>query len=154
MSHGRKGELSKSATVPRLRSRPKAVAGKAVSACHDDSSVNFVNTDAWITNVAGKGGLSKAFTPAVAWRLPTKADYEQANANGLRFVLPDAGSRISGAPLSTYEWTASVLTASRANAWIFDSFLGSFFTSFLGSFLGLFLSFLPFLFAAAGWHNH
>lgn len=103
----------------------QAVAGAAVSACHDDGSVNFVNAHASITNTAGKGGLSKASTPAVAWRLPTKADYEQANANGMRFVLPDAGSRLS-APASTYEWTATVLTASRANAWIFDSFLGYF----------------------------
>lgn len=109
----------------------QATAVQAVSACHDDS-VNFVNAHATITNTPGKGALSKASTPAVAWRLPTKGDYEQANANGLRFVMPDSGSNITGAT-STYEWTASVLSAAvpanRTSAWMFDSLLGYFTTS-------------------------
>ena len=103
------------------------VAVQAVAACHDDAA-NFVNTHASISNTAGKGGLSKASTPAVAWRLPTKGDYEQANANGLRFVMPDAGSNITGAA-STYEWTASVQSSARGNAWMYDSFLGYYTTN-------------------------
>lgn len=110
----------------------QATAVQAVSACHDDNSVNFVNAHASITNTPGKGGLSKASTPAVAWRLPTKGDYEQANANGLRFVMPDAGINISGAT-STYEWTASVLSAAvpanRTDSWMFDSLVGYFTTN-------------------------
>lgn len=106
----------------------QAIVGQAVSACHDDNSVNFVNTHASITNTPGKGGLSKGSTPAVAWRLPSKGDYEQANANGLRFVMPDTGANITGAT-STYEWTSSVQSTTRANAWMFDSLLGYFTTN-------------------------
>lgn len=106
----------------------QAVVVQAISACHDDNSVNFINTDASLTNTAGKGALNKSSTPAVAWRLPTRADYQQANNDGMRFVLPDAGSKISGAT-STYEWTSSVLSTSRASAWIFDSYLGYFATN-------------------------
>lgn len=104
----------------------QATAGQAISACFEDNNVNFTNTDAAITNSAnGKGNLGKTSTPAVAWRLPTKADFEQANANGLRYVLPDAGTNILAAT-STYEWTATVLSTDRANAWLFDSYLGYF----------------------------
>lgn len=110
----------------------QAIAGQAFSACHDDNSVNFINAHASITNTPGKGGLSKGSPTAVAWRLPTKGDYEQANANGLRFVMPDTGSNITGAT-STYEWTASVLSAAvpanRTSAWMFDSLLGDFTTN-------------------------
>lgn len=106
----------------------QSIAGLAISACYDDNAVNFNNSHASITNVLGKGGLGKVSTPSVEWRLPSKGDFEQANANGLRYVLPDAGTQILAAT-STYEWTSSVQSTVRANAWIFDSYLGYFSTN-------------------------
>lgn len=55
-----------------------------------------------------KGGMRLATTPAATWRLPTIYDWEQANINGVRFVLPNMGGNF---------WSASIYSASRAYAW-------------------------------------
>ena len=100
----------------------QAVAGMAVSACYEDGSTNFTNAHATITNANGKGGLSLSSTPAIAWRLPTMADYRQADIDGIRYVLPDMGTNADSA--TSYEWSATVLSSNRASAWIFDTYLG------------------------------
>ncbi len=93
-------------------------ATKAISACFEDGGNYFTNTNAAINN-AGKTGLGLSSTPAVAWRLPTIHDYEQAEIDGFRFVMPDMGS--SG----TWEWAASVVSVARNTAWDFDGKYGS-----------------------------
>lgn len=85
--------------------------GQAVSACFEDDGTYFTQTG---TDQLGKGGLSRASSPVVGWRLPTKYDYQQADNNGLRFVVPDVN----------WEWSASVYSVNRVNAWIFDSDVG------------------------------
>lgn len=44
----------------------------------------------------------------IAWRLPTRNDYLQADVNGARFVLPRTNVAV---------WTATVSTVDRENAW-------------------------------------
>ena len=44
----------------------------------------------------------------IAWRLPTRGDYLQADLNGLRFVLPRTDAAV---------WTATVSGTNRENAW-------------------------------------
>lgn len=102
----------------------QATSGQAISACYDDNSTNFINTDAAITNGNGKGGLGKTSSPAVQWRLPSLHDYYQAEIDGIRYVMPDMGNSINGAA-SQNEWTASVLSTSRASAWLFNSYSGA-----------------------------
>lgn len=44
----------------------------------------------------------------IAWRLPTRNDYLQADVNGARFVLPKTTTQV---------WTATVSTVDREKAW-------------------------------------
>lgn len=85
--------------------------GKAISACFEDGESYFTGTDGDIDG-AGKAGLGYSSTPLVAWRLPTIYDYQQANINGLRFVVPDMAAISSVA-----EWSATVRSDSRMRAW-------------------------------------
>jgi hypothetical protein len=92
----------------------------AISACVEASG--FTTTDASIDDL-GKGGLNNAAapsTPKVAWRLPTMYDYMVANHNGIRFVLPDIGPTGNG-----LEWTATLNSSDKSQAWTFDSNTGS-----------------------------
>ena len=89
---------------------------KAISACYEDGENYFTGTDGAIDD-AGKGSLGSASTPAVRWRLPSIYEYEQANINGIRFVLPDSDGN--------YEWSASVVSSLRNLAWIFNGSTGS-----------------------------
>jgi hypothetical protein len=82
--------------------------GQAVSACFEDDGTYFTQAG---TDQLGKGGLSRTSSPVVGWRLPTIYDFQQANINGLRFVVPDVN----------VEWSASVYSLNRGNAWIFYS---------------------------------
>ena len=95
-----------------------APADKAVSACFEDDGTYFTTTDPNLDN-AGKAGLMRASTPSVAWRLPSKYDFQQADNDGFRFVMPDAGPNSSG-----YEWSSSVYSGIRRYAWIFYSIYG------------------------------
>lgn len=94
---------------------------KAVSACFEDGENFFTTNDPKIDN-DGKAGLGYSSTPKVAWRLPNKYDYVQAEADGLRFVLPDNMNRRA---LSA-EWSASVISGGRFYAWFFQSNYGGF----------------------------
>lgn len=62
-----------------------------------------------------KGGLGKKTTPSVIWRLPTIYDFQQANINGIRFVMPDTGAA------GGYEQSSSVYSYFRDYAWQFHS---------------------------------
>lgn len=92
-------------------------AGKAVSACFEDGENHFTTSDPGI-DPGGKAGLGLTSSPKVAWRLPTRYDYQQADINGIRFVLPEMvydGSY-------TVEWSASVYSDSfnRYEGWVFE----------------------------------
>lgn len=86
-----------------------------VSACAELEAVPA--TEAGIFN-AGKGNL--AASDAVYWRLPTLYDFEIAEYNGLRFVLPDAG--VNG---GREEWTATTSSSSSQRAWTYNSSIGT-----------------------------
>lgn len=62
-----------------------------------------------------KGGLQQAGTPSVHWRLPSLNDYETAEYNGIRYILPDIGAQ-GGID----EWTATVVANDRSKAWIYN----------------------------------
>ncbi|OFZ51350.1 MAG: hypothetical protein A2428_06835 [Bdellovibrionales bacterium RIFOXYC1_FULL_54_43] len=64
-----------------------------------------------------KGNMGVGTTPSVKWRLPSRADWMQAEVNGLRFVLPSMG---------TSWWTTTIQAVSRNNAWYFDGTNGFF----------------------------
>ncbi|MGK5083430.1 hypothetical protein WDW37_08990, partial [Bdellovibrionota bacterium FG-1] len=67
-----------------------------------------------------KGGMGNASSPSVRWRLPTLYDYEQANVNGIRFVMPD----MLAVPGWTDEWSASLYAMDRSYAWTFQGGFG------------------------------
>lgn len=70
---------------------------------------------------AGKAGLGLSSTPSVGWRLPTLSDYQQANVDGIRFVLAEMG------PNSwSDEWTATVRSENREYGWLFHATDGAF----------------------------
>jgi hypothetical protein len=89
--------------------------GQAVSACFEDDGTYFTQTDAGIDS-AGKGGLNRTSTPVVGWRNPTKYDYQQADNNGIRFVMPDMGPASLG-----WEWSATVDSNEHEAALCFSS---------------------------------
>lgn len=88
-------------------------ATKAISACFEDGENFFTNTDT-ISNGIDSDGKAGLHSPAVSWRLPTLYDYQQANVDGIRFVMAEMG------PNTWYwEWTASVYSDGRYVSWIF-----------------------------------
>lgn len=92
----------------------------ATSGCYESAS-GFTTTDASIDNL-GKVGMNLAgsgTSPKVAWRLPTLYDYEIADANGMRFVLPDIGANGN-----LDEWTATLSSSIRSRAWIYNGAQG------------------------------
>jgi hypothetical protein len=92
---------------------------KAVSACFEDGENFFTTVDPRIDN-AGKAGLNLASTPSVAWRLPTKDDYQQAFEDGISNVLQEMGPNTYN-----YEWTSTVIFGAREYAWHFDPFIAT-----------------------------
>lgn len=91
----------------------------AISGCFEGAG--FTTTDASVDNL-GKVGMNLAGSvtaPAVAWRLPTLYDYEIADMNGLRFVLPDIGANGN-----LDEWTATLSSSIRSRAWIYNGAQG------------------------------
>lgn len=73
-------------------------------------------------DAAGKVSMKLTGTisaPAVAWRLPTLYDYEIADMNGLRFVMPDLGANGN-----LDEWTATISSSIRSRAWIYNGAQG------------------------------
>ena len=78
------------------------------------------NTDNWVSGTYSpeKGGMgANSATLKVRWRLPTLADYQQAEIDGVRFVMPDMG-----AFSNNYEFTSSIVTAyAGREAYIIDA---------------------------------
>jgi hypothetical protein len=81
----------------------------------------------WVAGAQGnytydkaKGGMGRYSSPSVMWRLPTIHDYNQAEADGIRFVMPDMGGLENG----LYDWTASIDSGTRSHAWQFNGTLG------------------------------
>ena len=100
-----------------------------VSYCAEAAGLNAGVGDDWVTPIymTAKGGLGKNSTPGVRWRSPSIDDYKIADANGIRFVMPDMGiggaSRPSpdGSVAGSAEWSSSVVSSSRFVAWYFDA---------------------------------
>ena len=88
---------------------------KAISACYEGASESA--TDSRIDPLA-KGNTST--TPlTVTWRIPTLYDYEVADYNGIRYVMPDMG--IYG----NVEWTGTTRATDLTKSWVYDSRNGS-----------------------------
>lgn len=90
-----------------------------ISACLED--LGFTATDADF-NINGKVDLSSSVAPKIHWRMPSMYDYEVAEYNGIRFVMPDMGTQ-RGIPL--VEWTATINSANRSEAWGINSMDGA-----------------------------
>lgn len=78
-----------------------------VSLCFEDS--------AWLSTPTAadpmKGNMHKhSGSATVKWRLPTKQDFEIAEHNGIRHVLPN---------MAFWFWSASVYTRDRIYAWLY-----------------------------------
>jgi hypothetical protein len=81
-----------------------------------------------------KGYMGALSTPGVRWRLPTKYDYQQADIDGIRFVMPDLGAAGNtgnrandgspGSLNSYYEWTATIGSNSNLRQYVL-SFSGT-----------------------------
>jgi hypothetical protein len=75
------------------------------------------NPDNWVAGTYSpqKGGMgANSATLKVRWRLPTLHDYELAEVDGIRSVMPDMG-----AFATNYEWSSSVNSRGRNSGWIF-----------------------------------
>lgn len=98
-----------------------------LSYCAEAGGLNAGVGDDWVTPayMAAKGGLGKNSTPGVRWRSPSIDDYKIADANGIRFVMPDMGiggaSRPApdGSVAGSAEWSSSVVSSNRYYAWYF-----------------------------------
>lgn len=90
-----------------------------ISACMQD--LGFTTSDPDFT-LNGKADLNLAAAPKVHWRMPTMYDYEVAEYNGIRFVLPDMGTQRN---IPLVEWTGTINSANRSEAWGVNSMDGS-----------------------------
>lgn len=75
-----------------------------------------------------KGGMGRTSVNPVYWRLPTKYDYQQADNDGIRFVMPDMGNSSDSRPVPDgtpggrrEQWTATVDSTTRSNSWFFSA---------------------------------
>lgn len=88
---------------------------KALSACYEGTSET--STDSRI-DVLAKGKTSTNHLD-VRWRIPTIYDYEVADYNGIRYVMPDMSAA------GNIEWTGTTRATDLTKAWIFDSRTGA-----------------------------
>lgn len=105
-------------------------ASPAVSFCAEDGSLSpAIGTENWTTGIYddAKGQMGKLSTTPVRWRLPTRNDFNQAEINGIRSVLPDMGiegykrpSPDTSLGTTSSFWSASVYSFSRNFAWFFN----------------------------------
>ena len=107
--------------TPEIQSqkRPRSYCAERDDSGHRLYSPIGENYDAGAYDAA-KGGLGErgsSARPAVHWRLPTLHDYEQAEVDGIRWILPHFGLR--GGYISF--WTGTIYSYSREGAWYFDS---------------------------------
>lgn len=106
-----------------------------ISYCAEASGLNPPGGETWVDGgyATAKGNLGKQTSPSVIWRLPTSNDYQQANLNGIRFVMPDLGidgpnrptaDTSTGSTTTQYEWTSSLISDARTNAGVFSTAYG------------------------------
>jgi hypothetical protein len=97
------------------------------SICDDSGNQNQTTPESWCTEDASfnsptaydsmKGGMrlsATATTPSITWRLPTLWDYNLAEIDGIRYVLPNLGNGAGWA------WSASIFSVNRSRAWVFQ----------------------------------
>lgn len=117
--HNRYKEADPSAICDNSANQNQAAGVAVVSACLED--LGFTNVDSDI-NINGKADLNLSAAPKVHWRIPTMYDYEIAEYNGIRFVMPDMGTQRS---IPLVEWTGTINSANRAEAWGINSMDGA-----------------------------
>ncbi len=88
---------------------------KAISACYEGTSET--STDSRIDLLAK--GKTSTNPINVKWRIPTIYDYEVADYNGIRYVMPDMSAT------GNVEWTGTTRATDLTKAWVFDSRNGS-----------------------------
>lgn len=109
--------------------------GNAVSACFEGTG--FTSADSSIAS-EGKVGLGQSSNPKVAWRIPTLYDFEIAEYNGIRFVLPDYGfNRSATQPQKEWTGTISTVSAQSEEAWAIDSITGEHMSAHRSNVLGV-----------------
>jgi len=69
---------------------------------------------------AAKGAMGRTTSVSIRWRLPSRYDYEAADLNGIRFVVPGM-SDIGG----SYEWTSTLNGGDSSYAWGFQGSTGA-----------------------------
>jgi hypothetical protein len=95
--------------------------GNTQSYCAEGGSrIKALAGEDWTTGVydatkGGMGAVATASSPSVRWRLPTRNDWYIAEADGIRYVLPNM--------LYSF-WSATVYSNARVNAWVFDGYVG------------------------------
>lgn len=108
------------------------------SACAENGSLAPALSETWTSGASvyssSKGLMGLLSNNAkVLWRLPTLADYQQANIDGIRFVMPDMG-KVGGSRtptdtstgfLGTPEWTATMLSNNHDYAFTFNAIYGT-----------------------------
>jgi hypothetical protein len=101
-----------------------------VSFCAEGGTlVSGFGTDNWATNTYdnAKGGMGATSTDVIRWRLPTLYDYERADVDGIRNVMPDMGIAGASRPVAdasvggAIEWTATGSSNTLANAEAFGT---------------------------------
>ena len=104
-----------------------------ISYCAEAAGLNPASGETWspASYFAAKGAMGQNSTPSVRWRLPTISDYELANVDGIRMVMPDTGiagtdrPNIDASPGGNVEWSASVSSSYRNGSWFFNGSNGS-----------------------------
>jgi hypothetical protein len=95
------------------------------SACVENGSLQpAISGEDWTNGVydgvkGGMGAIATGSSPSVKWRLPTKYDWQTADNDGIRFVLPN---------MSNSFWSATVGSSSRDYAWVFVGSIGYIFS--------------------------
>ncbi len=102
------------------------------------SFTNYPAGESWPagTYLPAKGLMGANSTPAVYWRLPSQHDYELAEVDGIRMVMPDMGvagtnrPNIDASTVGSPEWSSTTSSSLRGNGWVFNSQSGPFTTTF------------------------
>lgn len=100
----------------------------AETAIYGPALTRALATENWSTGVydlskGGMGATASSTSPGVKWHLPTIHDYELAEVDGIRYVMPDMGAMAPFFP-NAFEWTASMVSSVRAYASTFSSDTG------------------------------
>lgn len=86
---------------------------KALSACYEGPTQTSI--DPKIDILAKGETTSDPLSTRTRWRIPTIYDYEVADYNGIRFVMPDMSAA------GSVEWTGTTRSTDLSKAWVYDS---------------------------------